>query len=318
MREIISVLGKIEGEKLGICQCHEHLMLRKGEGYRLNSDLCMDEMEKSVLEAEIYRRAGGSSLVDAQPTGCCRMERELREVARRTGVNIIASTGFHKRAFYPSGHWLYQKTGSELQAIFEAELAEGMYEGCDDVFSGKQTPIRAGIVKIALEDADEFQNGKARFTAAVRAAVHGEKSILVHTEPESPVLEFLDFAGKLGMKPERIAVCHMDRTKEDFALHLEVVRRGAFLEYDTIGRWKYHDNEAEAELIGKIVEEGFADRLLLSLDTTAARMKAYRKDAVGLDYILTEFLPFLEQRNFDRKTILNMLTSNSRYYLEAE
>lgn len=318
MRDIISVLGKVTGEKLGVCQCHEHLMLRKGEGYYLNPDLCMDDMDKSLNEAERYRKAGGTSLVDAQPVGCCRMEKELCEIARRTGVIIIASTGFHKRAFYPSGHWLFQKKESELQAVFEAELFGGMYEGCDNEFSGKQLPAQAGIVKIALEDADGFREGKARFTAAVCAAVHGKKSLLVHTEPDSPVLEFLDFAEKLGMEPGRIGICHMDRTKADKELHLEVVRRGAFLEYDTIGRLKYHDNEAEADLILKIVESGFADRLLLSLDTTAARMKAYREDAIGLDYILTEFLPFLVQKGLDEKIILKMLTDNSRYYLEAE
>ena len=72
MREIMSVLGSIAGEALGICQCHEHLMLGKGEGYYINSDLCMDDREKSEEEVRRFRKAGGTTLIDAQPLGCCR------------------------------------------------------------------------------------------------------------------------------------------------------------------------------------------------------------------------------------------------------
>ncbi len=317
MREIMSILGGLKGEKLGICQCHEHLMLRKGEGYYINPDLCMDDVKKSATETEGYRRAGGRTLIDAQPVGCCRMEEGLCEIAERSGVQILASTGFHKRAFYPRGHWLFQKTERELQDVFETEIFQGMYIDCDGQFSGKQTKARAGVVKLALEDGDSFRAGKALFTAAISAAIHGERSLLVHTEPESPVMEFLTFAEKLGMEPGRVALCHMDRTKADKTLHLEVVKRGTFLEYDTIGRFKYHDNEREAELIQEITDRGFGERLLLSLDTTAARMKAYNKEAIGLDYILAEFIPFMEQRGMKRSVIMKMLTDNSRRYLEA-
>ena len=46
-------------------------------------------------------------------------------------------------------------------------------------------------------------------------------------------------------------------------------------------------------------------------------MKAYNKEAIGLDYILTEFIPFMEQRGMKRSVIMKMLTDNSRRYLEA-
>ena len=46
-------------------------------------------------------------------------------------------------------------------------------------------------------------------------------------------------------------------------------------------------------------------------------MKAYRKEGIGLDYILTEFIPFLEKRGMERSVIMKMLTENSRRYLEA-
>ena len=80
------MLGPISPEELGFTQCHEHLLLSKGESYRQNPALWMDDVESSIKEAKVYRERGGSALVEAQPVG-------------RTGVNIVASTGYHKRLF---------------------------------------------------------------------------------------------------------------------------------------------------------------------------------------------------------------------------
>ncbi|MFR1989782.1 MAG: hypothetical protein ACLS3C_06875 [Oscillospiraceae bacterium] len=41
-----------------------------------------------------YRAAGGSTIVDAQPVGCNRMTKELVQLSRDSGVQIVASTGF--------------------------------------------------------------------------------------------------------------------------------------------------------------------------------------------------------------------------------
>ena len=99
---VMTVTGEIRADQLGFCQCHEHIMLRPGVPSELNPALRADEVEKSVQEVESYRRGGGDSLVDAQPVGCGRMPEQLRQVARRTGVHLIASTGFHLRRFYPA------------------------------------------------------------------------------------------------------------------------------------------------------------------------------------------------------------------------
>ena len=49
--KIVTVKGEIEPEQLGICQSHEHLLLRKGQSYLVNPALFMDEPEKSAKEA---------------------------------------------------------------------------------------------------------------------------------------------------------------------------------------------------------------------------------------------------------------------------
>ncbi len=318
MRKVISVRGVLDGEKLGFCQCHEHLMLAKGEGWQQNHALCMDDVEKSLEEVKRYRQAGGGALIDAQPVGCCRMERELVEVSGGSGIAILASTGFHRRVFYPRDHWVFRESAGFLQRIFEEELTEGMYADCDRQFSGKQIAVRAGVVKVALEGADCLAQGRGRYTAAIMAAIHCERSLLVHTEKESPVLEFLKLAAGMGLEMNRIAICHMDRTQPELTVHLEAAKRGAFLEYDTIGRFQYHDDEREEWLISQIRKAGLEGRLLLSLDTTAARMKAYDPKGIGLDYLLKKFLPYMAGREgIGVEQIKELLTTNSRAYLTA-
>ncbi len=59
------------------------------------------------------------------------MTKELYEISQITGVNIIASTGFHKLIFYPENHWLKKITIDEFISILIEEITSGMYVNCD-------------------------------------------------------------------------------------------------------------------------------------------------------------------------------------------
>ena len=113
-------------------------------------------------------------------------------------------------------------------------------------------------------------------------------------EKGSDAVSLTDYVFRIGLKPESIIACHLDRARYDFKHHLEMAGMGVFLEYDTIGRPKYHSGDVEVELILSMVEYGFAVRLLFGLDTTNRRMKSYG-GTIGLDYIKTVFV----QKLFD-------------------
>ena len=162
---------------------------------------------------------------------------------------------------------------------------------------------RAGIIKCALDKENLTPQYKKLFQAAVRAAVTCERTMMVHIEQESDPVRLLDFLLREGMDPSHLVFCHMDRAVSDLDIHKQILEQGVFLEFDTIGRFKYHSDEREIEIMQELMGAGFEDQLLFSLDTTRARLRSYEADAVGLDYILRVFIDKMLSAGITRKQI---------------
>jgi phosphotriesterase-related protein len=101
----------------------------------------------------------------------------------------------------------------------------------------------------------------------------------------------------------------VDRDADDYAVHEAVAETEAMLEYDTIGRFKYHDDESERRLILHMLEKGYEKQLLLSLDTTAERLTSYG-GAIGLTYLIRVFLPLLRQQGVPEDVVRTLTVDN--------
>lgn len=315
MRKITTVTGDIEPGELGHCQCHEHLLIGPGISGEINPALHFEDVDKSTREAKAYRAAGGGALVDAQPGGCSRRERGLQQISRDSGVAIISSTGFHKMIFYPESHWIFRYSQKEIADIFTEELTRGMFYDIDDDFSGKQRDIRAGIVKMAIDKENLTPQYKKILAAGVQGACKADTAMMVHIEFNSDPEALLDYLMEQGGEPRRMIFCHMDRAIPDLEVHKRILKQGVYLEYDTIGRFKYHSDERELEIFREMADGGYLSQLLFSLDTTKERMKAYNPEGVGLDYILREFIPSMEEVGFTREDIRTIAEENCRRVL---
>ncbi len=293
MKEIMTVTGWQKPQALGFCHCHEHLMLSKGTSFARNPVLCMEDLEKSTEEVRRFLAQGGKTILEAQPGGCNRMEGALYQIAKATGANIVASTGFHKLIFYPENHWIRTISEEDFTRFLVHELSEGMYTDIDTEFHTDTVPYRAGILKTALDTEGLTPVYRRLFTAAARAAKETDVPLMVHIEQGSDPGALLDFLLEQGVSPKRLIFCHMDRSVEEPSYYTKILDKKVMLEFDTIGRFKYHGDEEEVELFVDLIRRGYEDQLLFSLDTTAARLKTYTPDGVGLDYILTTFVPAL-------------------------
>ena len=299
---IVSVLGG--SRPAGFCQSHEHIFIRPCPA---QAGQPIDEPEKSLAELAAYHTAGGRVLVDAQPVGCGRDAAILERLSRESGVEIIASTGFHKLSYYPAGHWIFSASGDELEELFTAELERGMYLDGDDAFPRKRGAAKAGQIKTALDTEGLTPRYVKLFLAAAAAARKTGRALMAHIERGSGPLTLAGFLEEQGLS--RVIFCHTDRAVSDPGVRRELCRRGIFLEYDTIGRPKYHNDRKELDIVTELLEAGYEDRLLMGLDTTRDRLKSYG-GIPGLSYIIEEFIPLMRNRGIGEAQIRKIFVEN--------
>lgn len=312
---IRTVTGDIDAKTLGYCQCHEHLFIERCTSFEISPVLFMDDLEKSAAELALYRYCGGQSLVDAQPVLAGRMAEHLLTASEKTGVNIIAVTGFHKTVFYSKDSYIFHDTAQKIAELYVSEVEQGMLSSMGT--GAKRLACRAGLIKVAVDSGGLYADGiyEKLFEAAAQAASETGASILCHVEKGADALEILVFFANRGIQSHRVILCHLDRARYDVGYHKTCLEAGAFLEYDTINRVKYHDDEKEADLICAMIEGGFAGQLLLGLDTTRARLRSYGGE-MGLDYILKTYLPYLMQRGLRKEDGDKMLVANPQEALK--
>lgn len=304
MSSIMTVLGPISKEELGYCQMHEHIFVLPTPNSLKYPALEISDEEKSLQELIAYREAGGSAMLDAQPMEAGRDIAALKRLSQKSGVHIIATTGYHLPAFYEADHWIRTENAEQLYERFYAELSCGVK--CED-----GETVFPGAVKSAIGAEGAVGQAEVCLRAAARAAAKADVPLIMHTEKGMGAVDAVRICVEEGMKSERIAVCHVDRQAADFAPHEAIAATGVYMEYDTIARYKYHDDESERQLIAHMIEKGYEDRLLISLDTTAARLKSYGDpEAPGLDFLIRDFIPSLREAGLSEDTIANITVNN--------
>ena len=304
MKTIMTVLGPVSSAKLGHCQLHEHIFVLPTPNSRKYPALEISDEAKSLAELIAYRAAGGGAILDAQPLDAGRDIASLARLSRDSGVHIIAVTGYHLPAFYEADHWIHTEGVDALFERFYGELTQGVR--CD----GGEV-IYPGAVKSAIGGDGPVGQMAVCLRAAARAAARADVPLIMHTEKGAGALDAIRICGEEGLRRSRIAVCHVDRQAADWAPHDAIAATGVFMEYDTIARTKYHDDESERALIGHMLDAGYANRLLISLDTTAARLKSYGDpSACGLDFILRSFIPALRTMGLSEADIENLTVKN--------
>ena len=302
-----TVLGDLPSDKLGHTQCHEHIFLEKGPSYLSNPALCMDDYGRSLSELREYFEAGGRTIVDAQPVFCGRNAEVLRKLSAESGVGIVAVTGFHKKLFIEPNAPVLTASEDELKDLYVSEIRDGML-----TLSGERSSAKAGIVKVAYEkDGLEDRQYGRMFAAAAETSKITGAPVMVHTEKDTDIFVLIRYFEDRRVPADRIIICHLDRTRYDVQYHLELLKTGCFLCYDSINRLKYLSEEEELALIATVRDAGYVKQIVLSLDTTNQRLRAYGAKDMGLDFILKSYIPLLSERGFTDEEIRYMCQTNA-------
>ncbi len=298
MTIVRTVLGDIPPEAMGITYAHEHLIIDGGRPVQMQPDFDLGDVDAMAGEVAEAAALGLRTVVDAMPCDAGRNAGKLADLSRRTGVHVIAPTGLHHDRYYGSAHWSQRISVDELADLFAADLSDGIdsYDYAGPVV--RRTAFRAGVIKVA-GSADGLSPRDGRiFEAAAIAHVRTGAPILTHCEHGTGALEQVRFLIDRGVAAEHIALSHVDKIV-DRGLHRELLATGAYGEYDQSFRWPEGTDNGTVRLIGWMVEDGLADRIVLGMD--AARRGYYHAfgGSPGLTWLLDGFTRMLQEAGID-------------------
>ena len=283
-----TVRGDIPPEDVGFAHCHEHTFILPGPSARVDSRLLLDDLEKTSAELSEFYASGGRTVVDAQPIGPERAPRLQRLASDRSGVHIVAASGFHRAIYYEPGHFRFHETAGQLAARMMAEITDGMIQ-YDGSGAAHPTGIKAGILKFA-SDYHVIDAQAEKVAEAVAAAhLHTGAPILTHTEYGTCGLEQIALFRRLGVHPSALLISHLDRNP-DPALHEEIADAGVYLVYDGVSRIKCHPDSTIVQLIFRLAEAGHVNRILLGMDMGPRCMWRSYGGGPGMTYLGNVFL----------------------------
>jgi 5-phospho-D-xylono-1,4-lactonase len=307
-RFIRTVLGDIPASQAGFAHCHEHTFILPGRSAEVDRELRLDDREMTTAELREFHAIGGRTVVDAQPIGQERAPRLQRLASEQSGVHILATTGFHQEVYYDPNHFRFRETAEALAARMIEEIASGMaiYAG-DEVI--ERTDIRAGLVKFA--SGYHVISAQARKAAEAAAATHHATGapVLTHTERGTCGLETVELFERLGVSPCSLLLSHLDRNP-DVYMHQDVAATGAYMVYDGISRVHCHPDSTLVQLIGQMVELGYARQILLGMDMGPRRMWRAYGGGPGMTYLAGVFLAKLRRAGVAAEVIDGFTTRN--------
>ena len=130
--KVQTVTGLVEPSNLGLTTTHEHLLIdfscmfnepaEASERYRAHEPVTINNLgwvsyqsfanldnlmlvneDDATTEAQMYKKAGGGTIVDATTIGIGRDPEALARIARSSRLNIVMGAGYYVDSVHPEG-----------------------------------------------------------------------------------------------------------------------------------------------------------------------------------------------------------------------
>ncbi|RVT59840.1 phosphotriesterase [Niallia taxi] len=297
MTFIRTLRGDIKPQDLGFTYAHEHIVCRPPYWVeKQESDLLLDDKEKSMLDVEDFKRHGGKAIVDASAVDYGRDVQAVHAISEELNIHIVGTAGFNKSFLWEASikeelkplignyqtytEWIDTASINDLAAFVVREVEEGL-EG---------TRYKAGQVK--------FGTGYNRITPlevktlqAVARAHHETKAPLhSHTEAGTMALEQIELLKKENVDLSFMSFGHMDRNPDPY-YHGQIAKTGAYLCFDGIAKIKYAPESTRIQCILELVKKGYENQILVSGDTARKTYFKHYDYGLGLEYIIAKWVP---------------------------
>jgi phosphotriesterase-related protein len=295
LSHVQSVLGPVAAGDLGITMPHEHTFLDVMREYR--GDGLVADPEMIAADLRSYTALGGRTIVDCTSRGLRPRPGLLPALSRDTGVHIICGTGFYRHPFLDED-WFDRHSTDEVAELIIGDIRTGI----DD------TGVRAGVIGEIGCDRHLTPAEERSFRAAARAHLETGLSITTHAARWPVGIPQLELLASEGVAAGRVIVGHCDMVP-DQAYHLELARRGAWVQFDNIQAGPEPTLQRTVAAIIALVQAGYADRILLSQDICLVS-QFESMGGSGYGYLLRAFLPRLAAAGIEQAVIDAFVTDN--------
>ncbi len=296
-REVITVLGTMRPDQMGVTQTHEHLIL-DAMGHYPNYEYVIDDEDLVANEVQEFLSRGGKTICDVTLDEIGRNPEALVRLSKRTGLNVLMGCGWYREFNYPK--IVEELTSRELADVLVKEIEVGV----------RETGIRAGFIGEIGTGRHFIKPGEERvFRASALAQARTGVAITTHTTRWGTLaMEQIAMLDEFGADMNKVIIGHLG---DRIGVHhlLPIAEKGVYLEVDNIGYLDYQPEYVRADNVVALVKEGYGHRVLLSEDICTLKHLKYQ-GGKGYGYLLEIFVPMLRDRGITDEQIHQMLVTN--------
>jgi len=282
-------------------------------------DFKICSIDDVIYEANLFKRHGGSCLVDQTSIGLGRDPKGLQQVARATGVHIVMATSYYTHEYHPA----------EVAALSVEALEQRILRDLDQ---GIADGVQAGIIgEVGLGTRIHPDEEKVlRASARAQRASGAPLSIHPGFGPDA-IYSAVRILEEENADLSRTVMCHLDhRLASRPAPHsfdpkpfLELAKTGMYLEFDCFGWEESYRQRSNVDLpndamrlneIMALVEAGYASKILISHDIALQHWQR-KYGGHGWQHIPESVTALMRYKGFDQALIEQIIVRNPRELL---
>ena len=316
MATINTVRGAVDTADLGFTLSHEHVITNAAGLARTYPEFidrqgCIEDGVSQLTEAH---QGGVRSMIDMTTFDLGRDIAMLEEVSRRSGVQIVLTTGTHR--YMPRGFRV--ASPDALADLFAREVEEGI-EG---------TGIKAAVIKSASDMGGITPEEEIGLRAVCRAHNRTGAPIQTHTwSPERVGDQQVAIMEREGVDLTLVCIGHSNDDL-DMEYRLGLLNKGVWLGLDRFPGFNISgtpDWEGRAQLVKNLIDAGFGDKIMLGHDYSVPRgqvTEELREQRTALNpdgylFITRRVLPRLKELGVSNSDIDKVMVQNPRRFLEG-
>ena len=279
MIQLINKRIKKENIKGDFIFAHEHLnfdltKIRKDKT-SLIKDKNLIKKELSLIKQKI------ALIVDLSNQSMNSDKNILNEISNELNIPIVTCTGYYLNEYELNN----KKTIKDLEKEFYDHIMIGF----------ENTNLKAGIIGEIATSSDKIHSFEKKvFTAAVNVQKKIGVPIYTHVNLGKLAYEQVLLLLKLKANPKKIIIGHVELI-ENINEIIKILKLGFNIGIDTIGKQSYLDDNKRIEKIIKLIDLGFEDKIVISLDISRKEYLNYF-NGHGYTYLIDVFYKKLKNK----------------------